>query len=417
MHSTRRLLDRRSSAALAISSVVTMAAVASCSSSGGAAPHDGGAFEAGADVDAGASPEDASPPPDAATPFDGSVRPVVCASASCATSLEATFNETFCALLQDGTVACWGANDSGELGRGEDDRTSSATAARVVGLTDIVRIRGTCGVDKSGAAYRWDRGTPVKQGLPPVTDAMFFGGVGCAVADGGILCWGLNVRGQVSPVSPNDDSDAGRPIELPSGAPIRELRVGWATFVLREDGTLVTWGANPPLGRASSFNPDPYPAPSVLSGVSAMDVVAGNACAVAGGVGYCWGDFFDGSRAAPKLLPEPVATPEPIVQIATTQAIIGRPQRWCAVGVSGAVYCWGYNEGGQAGDGTKNNAFVAVKVVGLPDPAVEVKTTREATCALLATGKIYCWGTNLKGQLGNGKMSVPSVVPEEVVLP
>jgi alpha-tubulin suppressor-like RCC1 family protein len=85
--------------------------------------------------------------------------------------------------------------------------------------------------------------------------------------------------------------------------------------------------------------------------------------------------------------------------------------------VSGAVYCWGYNAGGQAGDGTKEHAYEAVKVVGLPAPASQVKTTPDATCALLTSGKVYCWGTNLYGQLGNGLLKDPSPVPQEVVIP
>ena len=55
--------------------------------------------------------------------------------------------------------------------------------------------------------------------------------------------------------------------------------------------------------------------------------------------------------------------------------------------------------------------------MNLPGPAADVKTTATATCALLTSGKVYCWGSNYYGQLGNGRLKVPSVVPEEVVLP
>ncbi|MDF2697549.1 MAG: hypothetical protein K0S65_5932, partial [Labilithrix sp.] len=353
--------------------------------------------------------------------------------------------EGFCALLDDGTVACWGANQVGQLGRGEDGGTAdSAKPARVAGLADVVELDHSCARDASGGVWCWGEGpflrndagalsselTPVKLPLPPVTSIGISDFVGCAAVDDGVLCWGNNQYSQVtSPVSWGG-LPAAR-VELPPGAPVRDVVVGNATFVLREDGTTVSWGANPPLARVSSLNPDPHPAPIVLAGVSSVDVTTSEACAAVGGTGYCWGsiDVFPSLYDAPSerihALPEPVVAPEPVVQIATTRRLrtivagrdVVQPQRWCAVGVSGAVYCWGLNANGQAGDGTKDYAFRAVKVDGLPGPAVQVKTMPMSTCALLTSGKIFCWGNNLYGQLGNGTIKGQSLVPQEVVLP
>jgi alpha-tubulin suppressor-like RCC1 family protein len=221
-------------------------------------------------------------------------------------------------------------------------------------------------------------------------------------------------------------------IDVPAGAPIREIVISAATFVFREDGTVASWGANPPLARVSSLNPDSHPQPIALTSVASIDVVGDSACATSDGTGYCWGsiDVFPSLELAPPAnihaMPEPVVAPEPLVQIATTRRNriytglgpdIVEQQRWCGVGASGAVHCWGYNSTGQAGDGTKNYAFNAVAVAGLPGPAVEVKTMPLSTCALLTTGQIYCWGNNLYGQLGNGTIKGVSLVPEHVVLP
>ena len=468
MRSTRQRLDRHSfvgryplSTLLLLTTLATGGAVASCSSDEEPNRLDPGdasleawtpTEEAGSFDDGGADAlSDAEPVLDAA-PFDAGPRPVECTSAPCATELVTTFapiesdrSEGFCALLNDGTVACWGANGYGQLGRGPDAGTlDSPTAMHVTGLSDIAHLNHTCAIDKSGGAWCWGRGpflqndaglgtsesAPVKLALPAAKRVAVGLNVGCAVVDDGVLCWGRNSNAQLAPLSEANISAVflPRPMSFPSGAPVRDVFVGNGSFAVREDGRMSTWGARTSLARATPLTPDPYPTDIQLAGISSIDVTLDNGCATVAGVGYCWGRAIVTSavNSVIRVLPEAVATPEPIVQISTTRAFvttelgdtIQRPQRWCAVGVSGDVYCWGYNASGQAGDGTKTDAFDrAVKVKGLPEPANQVRTMPDATCALLTNGKVYCWGSNNNGQLGNGVLRAPSLVPQEVVLP
>ncbi|AKV01339.1 hypothetical protein AKJ09_08002 [Labilithrix luteola] len=464
MHYTRRLLELRWSSALVLGACVTAGFFgASCSSADSEAPHVDGS-DAASDVsptpDAAAEP---TPVVDAATPFDGGPLPVQCATDPCATALTTTRGrvddrgspdddrgEGFCVLLRDGTVACWGAGGAGQLGRGDEATADSATAARVPGVKDIVSLDHTCAVDKNGAVFCWGTGpflrdpvtavttepSPVKLDIPAARKVAVGLVTGCALVDDGVVCWGWNQYGQIAPFESERSSAVLAPqaAAIPPGAPIDDLLVGNATFVVRADKTVVSWGANPPLARVSSLYPDPYPQPSALGSVTAIDVAEDNACAAVGGVGYCWGTAtlrnyepsIQGERPSlARALPAPVVTPEPVVRISTTRTSINwgvyppaiQPDRRCAIGASGAVYCWGYNGSGQAGDGTKEHAYEAVRVVGLPGPAAQVKTLPGATCALLTSGKVYCWGTNFSGQLGNGRSKVPSVTPQEVVLP
>ncbi|MBX3210140.1 MAG: hypothetical protein KF764_34230 [Labilithrix sp.] len=450
MHFTRRHLDRKSSGLLvAVSLLAAGAMAASCSSSDDpdAAPAD----DAGPDLDASSSPDDAavdSPSLQDAGSVDASPLPIVCTSKPCAISLVTTLganhddrSEGFCALLDDGTVACWGANGAGQLGRGEDGASlDSANAARVVGLSNVASLDHTCAVDASGGVWCWGTGpflrpdagasttterTPVKLDLPPATKVGMGHATACAAASDGVRCWGSNANAQLGPLTAGP-SDAGAPktMPLPAGAPVRALAVGKATFVLREDGTLVTWGGNPPIGRISPIFPDPYPQNVAQGGIATADLVHDSACATAGGIGYCWGARVMSNTGSEidRALPRPVLAPEPLVQIATTRTFVGtagalQRYRWCAVASSGSVYCWGFNESGQAGDGTQDYAFEAVKVDGLPETAAEVKTTPNTTCALLTTGKVRCWGSNFYGQLGNGQIRGRSLEPAEVVLP
>jgi alpha-tubulin suppressor-like RCC1 family protein len=250
-------------------------------------------------------------------------------------------------------------------------------------------------------------------------------GVGCVVTATGVSCWGSNLYGILGQPAFGDDLYAPQPVRtiaMPNGAPIRALAMGHAAFALREDETLTSWGANAPLGRVSSLFPDPKPKPIALSGVKDIDVQGDNACAVAEGIAYCWGtppgDPYAGSvQPLGRALPEPVPTPEAVVQIATaTSTSSVDPRRGCAVSDKGNVYCWGDNANGQVGDGTKDYATDVVKVA-LPDSAVQVKTTTKTTCALLLSGKVMCWGDDGFGQLGAGTLRKPSLIPQEVVLP
>ncbi|OJY28766.1 MAG: hypothetical protein BGO98_07935 [Myxococcales bacterium 68-20] len=427
--------------------VAAGSAAISCSSSDG-----DGVGEPPAPIDASVDDAgDGAPSVRDAGAVDLTPRPIACASPPCAAALVTTLGATpddrsqgFCALLEDGTVACWGANGEGQLGRGADaERLDSAHPQRVVGLSDVVRLDHTCAIDKSGAVWCWGRGpflrpdagaavtterAPVKLDLPRATRVGLGHATACAAVEDGLLCWGSNADAQLSPLTaPSDDAGAPTSIPMSSGPPIVSIAVGRATFVLREDGTLVTWGANPPLGRVSSRLPDPYPLAIELGGVRSADLAHDDACATAGGIGYCWGarvlpPTWNNGSPLDRALPEPVVAPEPLIQIATTRTYeienIGvQRHRWCATAASGSVYCWGSNESGQAGDGTDDFAFDAVKVEGLPEPAAQVKTTADTTCALLTNGKIYCWGGNYNGQLGNGQVKGRSLAPVEVMLP
>jgi len=451
MHFTRRRRDRIASPLfVALTLLISGGATASCSSDDG--DGDGPAsdvLDAAADVPS--TPSDAGiAPPDVrdAGSIDAAPLPIACATPPCATALVTTLganvddrSEGFCALLDDGAIACWGANGAGQLGRGaEAGKSDSSDAERVLGLADVASIDHTCAVTKAGDVWCWGTGpflqqasgaavtterAPVKLDLPPATSVSVGYASACAAVDGGLHCWGSNTNAQLAPhPTPSDDKGFPRAVALPTGAPIRAMVVGTATFALRDDGTLVTWGANPPLGRVSSVFPDPSPGPVALDGFSSVDLAHDNACATAAGIGYCWGAPAVPGKGSTldRALPEPVVTPEPIVDIATTQThvIPGlglKRSRWCAVSTFGDVFCWGLNESGQAGDGTQDYAFHAVRVADLPGPAARVKTTPNATCALLTSGKVFCWGSNYNGQLGNGQTPRRSFVPVEVKLP
>jgi len=434
-----------------MSVLAASAAAVSCSSSDEPdlqPPTDAGSESSDAPSEADASDGDAAV-------FEGQPLPVVCASTPCATDLVTTLGaneddgaEGFCVLLDDGTVACWGANGAGQLGRGEGEDEAlvdSATAAKVVGLSNVASLDHTCALDKSGGVWCWGIGpfswtdegvvsttstSPVKLPLPPATNVARSFETACAIVGANdVRCWGDNRLGQLGPLTETFNGEPQR-AELPEGARASSLAMGNATLVLREDGALVSWGGTPGIGRVSPSFPDPRPQPVSLSRVTEVDATRNNTCAIANGKPYCWG-----ARLVPtegtlveRALPEPAVAPEPLVRIATTHSegyvypaskkLVGfKPYRWCAVGASGSLYCWGYNTSGQAGTGDQEFVTRATLVDGLPEKVARVRTTMNTTCALLTNGKVYCWGSNYYGQLGNGLNRGGTFVPTEVVLP
>ena len=447
MPSTERRPERYASSLGLLASLVAAGGVAVACSSNDAVLGNGP--EAGPDAAVPATPvEDAGV--DVTRPtFEGEPLPVTCASEPCVLALTTTLganpdvrSEGYCALLSNKTVACWGANGDGQLGRGPAFSYDSSTPERVAGLSDVVELEHTCAVTGAGDVFCWGTGpflqdpmdtaavtttaSPVKLPLPPVAHLGIGHDVGCAaLTDGRVTCWGSNDSGQLA--SPWEDAPAAaEPIarSIPDGAPIRRVLVGTATLLLREDGTIVSWGANPPLGRASSLFPDPNPRPMDATNVTGLDLVHDNACMTTGGVVHCWGvPIYPGSPATPlaRAIPEPVFTPEPVVDVATTRTFIERretvPYRWCAVAHDGDVYCRGTNESGQVGDGSLDDAPEATRVDGLPAPASRVKVTTSSSCALLTDGTVHCWGASSFGQLGNGEGRGRSLVPVEVILP
>jgi alpha-tubulin suppressor-like RCC1 family protein len=89
----------------------------------------------------------------------------------------------------------------------------------------------------------------------------------------------------------------------------------------------------------------------------------------------------------------------------------------CAITSSGKVYCWGSNQLGQLGNGdaTHTRSTVSIAVAGNLR-FKSIAASMNTTCAITSSGKAYCWGENTQGELGNGDAGVNnSDVPVAVV--
>jgi alpha-tubulin suppressor-like RCC1 family protein len=77
------------------------------------------------------------------------------------------------------------------------------------------------------------------------------------------------------------------------------------------------------------------------------------------------------------------------------------------------VKCWGSNEKGQLGNGALLDSVLPVSVKDLSN-VKEVATGYFHACALTFAGEVYCWGSNESGQLANESISMNSRVPVKI---
>ena len=138
-------------------------------------------------------------------------------------------------------------------------------------------------------------------------------------------------------------------------------------------------------------------------GVQALAIGVSHTCALstAGGVA-CWGwnvsgQLGDGTN---KDSPAPVAVSG---LESGVSAIVANGQFSCALTSAGGVMCWGSNFRGQLGDGKADDSWTPVAVVGLDSGVSAITAGEYHACAVLNSGAVECWGANEVGELGNGK--------------
>jgi alpha-tubulin suppressor-like RCC1 family protein len=160
----------------------------------------------------------------------------------------------------------------------------------------------------------------------------------------------------------------------------------------------------------------------VSGGVSSVSAGGDSACAIEGGMAYCWGwnqngQLGDGTTAD-SAVPVAVDASGVLAGKTLTQISTGAGAA-CALDSDGAAYCWGANGAGQLGDGTTADSAVPVAVdasgVLAGKTLTQISTSGGVTCAIATTGAAYCWGSNTYyGELGDGSTSVSSSVPVAV---
>ena len=367
-----------------------------------------------------------------------------------------------CALLADGTVRCWGFNVAGELGNNTTTQQPAPVLVLLGGLIGVTAITAgtlhTCALLADGTVKCWGadesgelgiplspptcvgapcRTTPVDViGLPstPGTVSAIAAGEDhtCALlADGTVDCWGDNSIGELGRGTTGGTSPTPMRVDPPffSTAPgVIAIAAGGPTCALLADGTVKCWGDNV-SGDLGNGTLVPSSTPVVVSGLTnavAITVGGSHPCALlADGTVRCWGRNDSGQLGTGTKIDSPTPTPVCVVPNCTANsgelnnviAITAGAFHSCALLADGTARCWGSNLMGDLGNGTQMDSPIPVVVSGLTN-AVAIKAGFEQSSASLADGTARCWGMSGAGQLGDGSpvtmIATPTPTPTPV---
>ncbi len=327
-----------------------------------------------------------------------------------------------CARTGDGLVSCWGANNARQLG--DRSRLDSSTPVKLSGLsTPAASVaagdRHTCVVTEAAEVACWgandggqlgdgsllDRGHAVTvRGLAGDTVRVTAGeSHTCALSsEGNVHCWGENGSGQLG------DGTFGRrraPSAVSDLDDVADISAGGRhTCAVTTAGAVECWGANDwrQLGAAAR---QARSRPGRVEGLSAATAVTtgdNHTCALTrAGAVECWGANDLGQLGGAGMQTMRTAPARVPGLIGRETAVTSGANHTCALTSSGRVSCWGANDSGQLGDGTFRAHTGPVTVRGLSH-AVALSAGGDHTCAATKGGALLCWGWNYWGQLGDG---------------
>ena len=259
---------------------------------------------------------------------------------------------------------------------------------------------------------------------------------GAAPTFTGVFAWGDNSTGELGNGTVGGTSDVPAAVLLPSGVTPTAIAAGGgsgggdteasrnAAYAIGSDGNVYAWGDNSAggLGNGSTVVNSGTPVVvSLPSGVTASAISAAQGTGYAIGSDgklYAWGDDVDGklgngSNSIDSFTPVVVPLPSGV----TPTAVAGGYQSAYALGSDGKVYAWGDNSYGELGDGSVTSSSTPVPV-SLPTgvTATTIAGGGGTGFAIGSDGNLYGWGYNVNGGLGDGTTST-SDTPVVVELP
>ena len=296
------------------------------------------------------------------------------------------------AIDKNGLVWGWGLNDLGQLGQGgtEPDFCRSARDGVVTPISVVGSLKTFCKIsvgnnysmalDKNGMAWGWGTNTIGQLGDNTVTRKLT----------------PVSVAGAVKTFCKISAS-------VEAGRFVRTNAVH--TLAIDKNGRAWAWGANVwgRLGDGTLTNR--------LTPVSVGGTVK-TFCEIGAGAGFsvsidkygcAWGWGYNNYGQIGNNSNASSITPVSVAGAVKTFCKIFAGALHChAIDKNGRAWGWGYNNNGELGDNSTVSKLTPVSVAGAIKTFCEISSSRQHSVAIDKNGKVWSWGRNAVGALGDG---------------
>lgn len=343
-----------------------------------------------------------------------------------------------CAILDDHSVRCWGHNDQGQLGYGNTTDLSAPSSTPVnlgTGKTAVTLALGyshSCAILNDGTLKCWGNNTYGELGLgdannrgdnsgemgdslPAVslagtpTQISANAGDTCALLSGGsVQCWGDNFYGELG--QGNDNSVGGAPNQMGTNLPPINLGTGKTavqiaagggyTCAVLNDASIKCWGQNESSSSVYAANPNGY-----TGSTGTCWALDNNSDS-----GPCWNAAYPDQTRGYGIAAGQMGDDLPAVSLPTGLTAVSVTTgnlHTCALLSDGSTRCWGDNQlfelGATPGDSTPgpnrgiNSGDMGSSLPSLSgawgESVAQLVSGGAHTCALLSNGSLQCWGT------------------------
>lgn len=231
--------------------------------------------------------------------------------------------------------------------------------------------------------------------------------------------WGYNFTGELG-----DGTNRGKMVPITVHRISNIARFAGSldhSLFLRADGTVWAAGSNKfgqlgdGTGGTLTDAQDKNIPVKVIGLKNVVQVAAGETHSVAlmaDGTVWTWGDNSQGQlgdgKGAEGVHTHDTKTPIKVPTLSHIVQIASGNSTTLALRNDGKVFGWGYNGNGQVGDGTGIGKSSPTPLIMLSN-MIQVSVGRAHSMGLAADGTLWAWGTNNLGQFGNGTLTGSSI--------
>jgi alpha-tubulin suppressor-like RCC1 family protein len=330
---------------------------------------------------------------------------------------------------KNGRLWGWGYNIYGQLG--DNSTTSRLTPVSVLGAVKtfckISAYLHSLAIDKNGRAWGWgynfygqlgdnsisNRQTPVSVLGTVKTFCQISAGNNHSLSidkNGRLWSWGFNNTGQLGD---NTIVSKRTPVSvLGAVKTFCKISAGSSnSYGIDKNGRLWAWGSNShgELGRNNTLQAN-TPV-SVLGATKTFcDISANNFFSFRYAIGITnnGGVWGWGSHAGGNFFGLPLTN--------TPLSVLGLNKTFCDISTgrdhstvidkNGRIWNWGINISGQLGDNTSTDRGTPISVLGAVKTFCQISTGQGYTLAIDKNGRVWAWGVNTNGGLGNNSTTL-----------